>query len=302
VDVVTGAFSYTGRWIAERLLELGGEVVTLSRSPAPAGSPIAARTLQVADVDALARALDGAETLYNTYWIRFERGAATFERAVLNTKKLFAAAGRAGVGRVVHISVTNADRSSAFPYFRGKGEVEDALRRSGLSYAIIRPTLVFGPEDILVNNIAWGLRRFPVFLMPGPGDYRVQPVSVADTARIVVEAGLAGENVEVDAAGPETFSFEELVRLVGEAVRARRKILHTPPWLALAAGRLVGWAQRDVILTREELLGLMASLLTSDEDPLGRDRFGDWVAANADTLGRAYVSELARNFRPYAPL
>jgi uncharacterized protein YbjT (DUF2867 family) len=304
VDVVTGAFSYTGRWIAERLLDLGREVVTLSRSPAPAGSPIATRTLQFADEDGLARALDGAETLYNTYWIRFERGASTFERAVRNTKTLFAAAARAGVGRVVHLSVTNADRGAgaAFPYFRGKAELEDALRRSGLSYAIVRPTLVFGPEDILVNNIAWGLRRFPVFLMPGRGDYRVQPVSVGDTARIVVEAGLAGENVEIDAAGPETLTFEELVRLVGEAVGARRRILHTPPWLALAAGRLVGWAQRDVILTRDELLGLMASLLTSDGDPLGRDRFGDWVAATADTLGRAYVSELERNFRPYAPL
>jgi uncharacterized protein YbjT (DUF2867 family) len=302
VDVVTGAFSYTGRWIAERLLDLGREVVTLSRSPAPAGSPIATRTLQFADEDGLARALDGAETLYNTYWIRFERGASTFERAVRNTKRLFAAAARVGLGRVVHISVTNADRSPAFPYFRGKAELEDALRRSGMSYAIVRPTLVFGPEDILVNNIAWGLRRFPVFLLPGRGDYLVQPVSVGDTARIAVEAGLAGENLEVDAAGPETFTFEELVRLLGEAVGARRRILHTPPWLALVAGRLVGWAQRDVILTRDELFGLMASLLTSGADPLGRDRFSEWVAANADTLGRAYVSELARNFRPYAPL
>jgi uncharacterized protein YbjT (DUF2867 family) len=302
VDVVTGAFSYTGRWIADELRDRGREVVTLSRSPAPPGSELEARTLQFADPDALARALDGADTLYNTYWIRFERGASTFERAVANTRTLFAAAARAAVRRVIHLSVTNAASSSPLPYFRGKAELEGALRESGLSYAIVRPTLVFGPEDILVNNIAWGLRHFPVFLMPGAGDYRVQPVSVRDTARICVEAGLAEGAVEVDAAGPETLTFEQLVRLVREAVRARARVLHVPPALALAVARVVGWTRRDVILTREELAGLTASLLTSKAAPLGAERFSEWVAANADTLGRAYVSELARNFRRYAPL
>jgi uncharacterized protein YbjT (DUF2867 family) len=302
VDIITGAFSYTGRWIADELLRRGREVVTLSRSATPRGSSIAARPLQFADVEALTQSLEGAETVYNTYWIRFERGMSTFERAVRNTRALFAAAGRAGVQRLVHVSVTNAKPDSPLPYFRGKAQLEVALREAGLSYAIVRPTLVFGPEDILVNNIAWSLRRFPLFLMPGAGEYRVQPVSVRDTAWIAVEAGLADENVEVDAAGPETLTFESLARLVRRAVGARARLVHVPPRLALAASRVVGWARRDVILTREELDGLMASLLTSPDPPLGAERFSDWVVSNADTLGRAYVSELARNFRPYAPL
>jgi uncharacterized protein YbjT (DUF2867 family) len=302
VDVVTGAFSYTGRWIAEELRGRGREVVTLSRSAPPPGSPIRAEPLQFADSDALARSLDGAETLYNTYWIRFERGASTFDRAVRNTEVLFAAAVRAGVPRIVHLSVTNAAPSSPLPYFRGKGELEDALREGGHSYAIVRPTLVFGREDILVNNIAWGLRRFPVFLMPGGGGYRVQPVSVRDTARIAVEAGLSGDEIEVDAAGPETLTFEALVRLVAAAIGAKARIVHAPARLALAAAAVVGWSHRDVMLTREELAGLTASLLTSKATPLGTERFTDWVRANANALGRAYVSELARNFRPYAPL
>lgn len=302
MDVVTGAFSYTGRWIADELLRREREVVTLSRSAALPGSPIAARPLQFADLEALTRSLEGAQTLYNTYWIRFERGPSTFERGVANTHALFTAAAAAGVRRVVHVSVTNATLDSPLPYFRGKAELEVALRESGLSYAIVRPTLVFGPEDILVNNIAWGLRRFPIFLMPGAGDYRVQPVSVRDTARIAVDAGLAEENIEVDAAGPETLTFESLVRLVRGAVGANTRLLHMHPLLALAVSQVVGWARRDVILTREELDGLMASLLTSSDSPLGSERFSDWVVANAGTLGRAYVSELARNFRPYAPL
>jgi uncharacterized protein YbjT (DUF2867 family) len=302
VDVVTGAFSYTGRWIGDLLTASGREVVTLSRSPPPPGSVIRSAPLQFADSDALARAMNGAETLYNTYWIRFERGSATFARAVENTRVLFAAARRAGVRRIVHISVTTADTASSLPYFRGKGQLEHDLATGGSSYAIIRPTLVFGPEDILVNNIAWGLRRFPVFLIPGSGEYRVQPVSVGDVARISVDAGLRDEDLAVDPAGPETLSFEDLVRLLASAMDLRRRLWHVPPSVALAAARSVGACRRDVILTRDELAGLAASLLTSNQDPLGTARFTDWVRANASTLGRAYVSELARNFRPYAPL
>jgi uncharacterized protein YbjT (DUF2867 family) len=302
VDVVTGAFSYTGRWVADRLLGAGREVLTLSRTPAPPGCRIRSAPLQFADEDALARALDGADAVYNTYWIRFERGASTFARTVANTRVLLCAARRANVGRFVHFSVTNASTGSPLPYFRGKAALEQAVAESGLSYAIVRPTLVFGPEDILVNNIAWGLRRFPVFLVPGSGEYLVQPVSVADAARIAVEAGGAGGDLAIDCAGPETISFAALVGLVADAIGVRRQLVHVPSEVALTAGRAVGWARRDVLLTRDELAGLQASLLTSREPPRGSERFGDWVAENADALGSRYVSELARNFRSHAPL
>lgn len=302
MDAVTGAFSYTGRWIAERLLSLGREVVTLSRSPSPPGSPIRSAPLQVGDPEALARSLAGVETFYNTYWIRFERGHATFPAAVENTRILLRAAERAGARRIVHLSVANAKLGASLPYFRWKEQLEHDVMASALSYAIVRPTLVFGPEDILLNNIAWGLRRFPVFLVPGGAGYRVQPVSVQDTARIAVDAGLSDEDLSIDAAGPETFTFEGLVRLLAAAMGVRRWFVRVPPAAALGAGRAVGWVRRDVILTRDELDGLQASLLTSREPPRGVDRLSDWVRTNAGTLGRAYVSELARNFRPYAPI
>lgn len=302
MEAVTGAFSFTGRWIAERLLASGREVRTLSRTPPPPGSPIRAEPLQFRDEEALTRSLAGAETLYNTYWIRFERSGNTFDRAVENTRVLLRAARRAGVRRIVHVSVTNPSASSPLPYFRGKAQVEVDVAASGLSYAIVRPTLIFGPEDILVNNSAWGLRRFPVFLVPGSGDYLVQPVSVRDTARIAVEAARTGGNVTLDAAGPETISFVELVRLLARGIGERRRLVHVRPRIALAAARAVGWTRRDVILNGDELAGLTASLLTSKEPPLGTDRFGDWVEENAASLGKTDVSELARNFRPHAPL
>ena len=305
MDVVTGAFSFTGRAIAEELLDRGRKVRTLTRRDAP-GDPLAARIeraeLQFRDQERLRRALDGIDTLFNTYWVRFAHGVTTFGRAVENTRLLLRAARAAGVRRVVHVSVTNPSLASPLPYFRGKAEVERDVAASGLSYAIVRPTLVFGPRDILVNNIAWGLRRSPVFPIANDGSYRVQPVSVEDTATICVDAAGGEENLVLDAAGPETISYDELVRLVAAAVGSNARIVYLPSPVVLALARATGTVRRDVLLTAEELAGLQASLLVSDLPPLGRASFSSWVAANGEALGRGYVSELARNFRPYDPL
>lgn len=305
MDVVTGAFSFTGRAIAEELLDRGRKVRTLTRRDAP-GDPLAARIeraeLQFRDQERLRRALDGIDTLFNTYWVRFAHGVTTFGRAVENTRLLLRAARAAGVRRVVHVSVTNPSLASPLPYFRGKAEVERDVAASGLSYAIVRPTLVFGPRDILVNNIAWGLRRSPVYPIANDGSYRVQPVSVEDTATICVDAAGGEENLVLDAAGPETISYDELVRLVAAAVGSNARIVYLPSPVVLALARATGTVRRDVLLTAEELAGLQASLLVSDLPPLGRASFSSWVAANGEALGRGYVSELARNFRPYDPL
>jgi NADH dehydrogenase len=299
IDVVTGAFSYTGRHIAEALLTRGRRVRTLTRRPPDPSHPLAG-SVEVAQFtfdDVLVESLHGADTLYNTYWVRFERGATTFERAVENTAALFAAAKQAGIRRVVHISVANPDTGSPFPYFRGKAQTEEALRETGLSHAIVRPTLVFGPEDILVNNIAWGLRHVPIFLIAGDGGSEVQPVSVRDTASICIEAGTRDENVVLDAAGPERWAYEDFVRLIARAVGGRARIRHSSMRVALYAARTAGVLLRDVVVTRDELAALGAGLLVSHEEPLGSDRFETWLMENADRFGRRYHSELARNFR-----
>jgi NADH dehydrogenase len=298
LDVVTGAFSYTGRHIAEALLERGRSVRTLTRKPDPSHTlaPKVERAPFIFD-DSLLESLSGADTLYNTYWVRFERGETTFARAVENTRTLFRAAAEAGVRRVVHISVANADANSPFAYFRGKAATEEALRHSGLSHAIVRPALVFGPGDILVNNIAWALRHVPVFLIAGDGRDEVQPVSVFDTAKICVEAGAREDDVALDAAGPERFAFEDFVRLIKRATGGRALIRRASPNLVLASSRVAGLLLRDIVLTRDELGMLQAGLLVSHEPPLGRDSFEAWVSENGRMLGRRYASELRRNFR-----
>ena len=298
--IVTGAFSYTGRYVARRLLDQGVHVRTLTRIPNAEDTladHVEAAPLDFSDPDGLSRSMQGAGVFYNTYWIRYAHGRVTFDLAVENTRTLFEAARRAGVGRVVHFSVTNASSESGLPYFRGKAEVEDMLVGLGIPYAIIRPTLVFGVGDLLLNNMAWALRRFPVFPVYGNGDYPVQPVYIEDLAAQAVEAGSQSESSVADAAGPDTFSFEGLLRLLASSMGVRKWFLHTPPGVGLALTGLVGLLMRDMALTHDEVVGLMEGLLTSEESPTGTTRLSDWLAENGDGLGRRYVSELRRNFR-----
>ena len=300
LNVVTGAFGYTGKYIARRLLADGIRVKTLTghpERPNPFGAQVVAAPFNFDDVPTLIDQLSGASTLYNTYWVRFSRGKVTFDRAVENTRTLIQAAKDAGVGRIVHVSITNPSLNSSLPYFRGKAQVEEAIIDSGISYAIIRPTVIFGIEDILINNIAWLLRRFPLFVVPGGGGYRFQPIFVEDLAGLAVDAGGQEDNLILDAAGPETYTFDEFVRLVGQTMGSRTKIVHLPSALALGISKIVGYFLGDVVLTRDEITGLMSDLLISDAPPAGNTSLKSWLTINVATLGGSYTSELDRHYR-----
>lgn len=296
VDVVTGAFSYTGKAISARLMEHGRTVRTLTRRPAPAGSPIEAFPFNFDEPDLLRASLEGVDTVHNTYWVRFERGQVEFSEAVANTITLIHAARDAGVRRFVHVSITKPDLQSPLPYFRGKAVMERALIESGLSYAIVRPTVIFGRGDVFINNIAWILRRFPAFGIPGDGSYRIQPVHVDDVARICVETGGLDVSLIRDAAGPEIFSFKEFVRTIADGIGRPRPMLNLPVPMALGVARLIGLLVGDVVLNRQELAGLMAGLVASDRPPDGEISLTNWIELHAQELGRSYSSEIARNY------
>lgn len=300
MNVVTGALGYIGKYIARQLLDSGEAVRTITTHPDklnPFGDTVEAFPYNFDDPEKLAATLRGASTLYNTYWIRFEYGAATFQQAVRDTITLFQCAKKAGVRKIVHISVTNASLESLLPYYRGKGLQEQALIDSGMSYAIVRPTLVFGKEDILVNNIAWLIRTFPVFPIFGDGGYKLQPVYVGDLAAIAVAYARDPKSVIQDVIGPETFTFEEFVRLVSGKIKPGVKLIHIPPTIGIRLGQVIGLAVRDVILTRDELRGLMDGMLTSGQAPNGHTRFSEWFELHKDEIGSAYSSELRRHFR-----
>ncbi|MCC6129093.1 MAG: NAD(P)H-binding protein [Acidobacteria bacterium] len=297
LHAVTGAFGYSGRYIARRLLERGIEVRTLTNSPSRK-SPLSGRIdvcpLSFGEPGRLAESLRGVSVLYNTYWVRFNARTFTHTEAVENTLTLFRAAKEAGVARIVHVSITNPSEDSPLEYFSGKARLERALKESGLSYAILRPTVLFGEEDILVNNIAWMLRRFPVFGVFGDGRYRLQPIYVDDLAALAVAQAWDRANVTIDAIGPETFTYRELVQTIGEAIGKTRPILSLPPAAGYAAGWLLGKLLGDVVITKPEIEGLMAGLLHVTSPPAGQTKLSAWAKENHATLGIRYASELGR--------
>jgi NADH dehydrogenase len=297
VHTVTGAFGYSGKYIATRLLERGHTVHTLTNSTHranPFGDQITVHPFNFDDPAALTKSLRGVSVLYNTYWVRFNHRLFTHADAMRNTLTLFEAAQRAGVERVVHVSITNPSEDLGLEYFAGKAQLEAALQSSGLSYAILRPAVLFGKEDILINNIAWTLRRLPIFGVFGDGSYRIQPIYVDDLAALAVELGAHTENVTLNAVGPETFTFRELVAEIGHIIGKPRPIVSMPPRLAYAATRVVGWLVQDVFLTWEEVEGLMAGTLAVDTPPTASTKLTEWAKEHADTLGRSYANELAR--------
>ena len=299
-DAVTGATSYTGRFIAERLVAAGRGVTDLTRRPGgthPLGATARFAPLDFEDPAGLARSLAGVDTLYNTFWIRFEHGSVTYPWAIDRSRILFAAAAQAGVRRIVHISVINAAHDAPTAYFRAKATVEDALIGAGISYAIVRPTVTFGPGDILLNNLAWTLRRLPVFGIPGDGRYPIQPVHIDDIADLAVRAGPLDVPMVVDAAGPDTYTFREFVALVREAIGSRALVVPMPVGAALLAARLIGLVVRDEVLRRDEVTELETGLMRSAAAPTGTIRLASWLAANGDGLGRRWSSELDRHFR-----
>jgi nucleoside-diphosphate-sugar epimerase len=300
LDLVTGAFSYSGARIAKRLLNNGRGVRTLtfhSDRPHPLREQVETLPYRFDDQVALAESLAGVSTLYNTYWVRFDHGGASFANAIANSRALFCAAKRAGVTRIVHVSIANPSLESKLPYYRGKALVELALAEVDVPYAIVRPTLVFGGErDVLVNNIAWILRRMPIFALPGSGRYPVQPVHVEDLARICVQAGQLDCDAIIDAAGPERMTFGELVRAIRDAVRGRSPIVHLPQTAMSVAARALGLLVDDVVLTADEIRGLTAGLLVSHDPPLAQIAFSDWLAENSSSIGNAYANELQRHF------
>ncbi|MFN8453858.1 MAG: NAD(P)H-binding protein [Anaerolineae bacterium] len=297
LHVVTGAFGYSGKYIAHKLLAQGCSVITLTNSTNrnnDFAGQVKAFPFNFERPAELARSLEGVKVLYNTYWVRFNHKLFKHADAVQNTLRLFEAAKAAGVQRVVHISITNPSENSPLEYFSGKARLERALRESGMSYCILRPTVLFGKEDILINNIAWALRHLPVFGVFGDGQYKLQPIYVEDLADLAVKSGESRENVVIDAIGPETFTYKGLVATIGELIGVRKPILPVPPDLGYLAGQVIGRWVGDVMITREEIEGLMANLLYVDSPPAGTTKLTEWIRAHADTLGLRYTSELAR--------
>lgn len=296
---VTGAFGFSGRHIAKELLEQGHEVITLTgrpNRPNPFGEKVQAYHFNFNNPEKLVETLKGVDTLINTYWVRFNYKESTFQRAITNSRILFQAAKKAGVRKIVHTSITNPDRHSQLPYFWGKALLEEDLMNLGLSYAILRPAVLFGDKGILINNMAWFLRYTPVFGIPGNGKYQMQPIHVKDFAELAVDAINSNENQIIQAIGPETYTFEEMMKMLRKTVKSRSLLIHVPPMMAYYATKILGWVLGDVILTKDEVVGLKENRLFVDAPGVGAIKLSEWVQENAGILGKQYFNELKGHF------
>ena len=299
MDVVTGAFSYSGGAIASALIENGRRVRTMTGHPNRAGddTSVEVRPLDFDDQLGLVKSLEGATTLYNTYWVRFPHGRETHATAVANSRVLFAAAARAGIRRIVHVSITHADPASPYPYFSGKAAVEADLRDLGVPYAVARPAILFGGNGVLLNNIGWLLRRLPVFAVGGRGDYRIRPIHVDDLARLCLQLGERPDNVTVDAVGPDSLPFLDMVRAIRTAVGSRALVVPAPGWAIPPLSAALGAALHDVLLTRAEYQAMADGLADSDAPATGSTSLTEWIAGHGNELGRSYANELTRHYR-----
>ena len=303
LHTVTGAAGYTGRYITQLLLQQGHRVQSITGHPDqdnPFGDQVPLHPFNFDQPDLLRQNLEGTDTLFNTYWIRVDHGGRTHRQCVEQTRVMFQAAREAGVHRIVHISITNADPGSDLPYFRGKGQVEEALLDlKGVSHAILRPTVLYSLEDILLNNIAWTLRKFPAVFLPGRGKYGIQPVFVEDLADLAVQAMDQEGNLEIDAVGPEVYSYAMLVKTIRSKIGARCAVLPMPGGLTYLAGKALGLMLGDIVLTRDEIKGLSRGLLVSrsSEPAPCPTKLSEWLSEHGDQLGRSYANEVKRHYQ-----
>ena len=298
LDVVTGAFSYSGGAIARALAENGRRVRTITGHPSRAGdaTSVEVRPLDFDDQLGLVESLRGATTLYNTYWVRFARGPIDHDLAVANSTTLFRAAKRAGVQRIVHVSITHPSIQSPLPYFRGKALVERALAESEVSFAVLRPAILFGGDGVLLNNIAWLLRHLPAFAVGGRGDERIRGIHIDDLAELAVAKGSERDDSVTDAVGPERPTFLELVTHIRSAVGSRSPIIRVPGALMPPLSRLLGLALGDVLLTKDEYVAMSSGLADTDGPATGATALSEWLAEHGGSLGLTYANEIDRHF------
>jgi uncharacterized protein YbjT (DUF2867 family) len=299
--LITGASGFIGGAVTQRLIDRA-DIRGLTSHPAKNrfGDRVKSFPYDFSRPDRMAEAFRGVDVFVNSYYVRFNYGGLTFDDAVERSLVLIDLAREAGVRRIVHVSVSNANETSDLPYYRNKARIERLVADAGIDYTILRPALVVGDGDILVNNIAYFLRRLPAFTIFGDGSYRVQPMTVDAFGEIVVEAIDGGHrNAILPVAGPSDWTFLEMVHAVRRAVASRALLVRAPAWFALAGLQVAGLFLGDVVLTSDEVKGLTREYLYADR-PIRRGAdFSAWLAdpAVASTLGRKYESELARHFR-----
>jgi uncharacterized protein YbjT (DUF2867 family) len=295
VVAVAGGTGLVGGAIARELAARGHKVVVLTRRPPSTGGPFEYRRADATRPDGLAAALAGVEALvislaFRNSPIEAPRRGQTFELVdAAGTETLVAAAREAGIRRLVYISGAGAAPDAAKHWFRAKWRAEEAIRGSGITYTILRPSWIYGPGDHSLNRFVGFSRWLPFIPQIGNGRQLLAPVFVGDVGALVADAlaTQAADNVALDVGGPETMTMDEIVRTALRVLGRRRPILHapvalmkaltapltvlpSPPMTPSAIDFIVQSAQVDIGPLREKLprrLTPLAEALATYMDP-----------------------------------
>ncbi|MDE1834491.1 MAG: NAD(P)H-binding protein [Candidatus Micrarchaeota archaeon] len=298
-DVVIGGTGFTGKYITKCLLKYKHKVVALTKHvnrDNEFGRKITIKPLDFENQENLVETMNGSRCVFNTYWVRFNYGGSSFDEAVRNSKAIIDACVDAKVKRLVHISVLDPSKNYKYDYFRAKMEVESYIEKSGLSYAILRPALLFGEEDILMNNITYLIRKYGLFFIFGSGEYKVTPTYVGDVAKEAVLQSRLNKNIIEDALGPEAFGFEELVRYIATTIGRPTRVAHLNKAFIPLVSKFLNICMHEPVVTSDEMGLLMDNGLYSDSKPIGSIRFSKWLKERKDTYGTEYHSETKRHF------
>lgn len=235
--LVTGATGFVGRNLVEMLagdanlrvrvlLRPGGSAEKL-----PRGVPVHAMMGNLLDADSLLAAMDGVHTIYHLVGTDTRgRHAQLTDVDITATKAIIEAAQAARVGRIIYLSRVGADRGSAYPMLKAKGEIEELIRGSGIAHTIFRTSVLFGVGDRFSEHIAMLVRAFPVFLVPGDGEATFQPLWVDD---LVTCLAMALEDLDlldqtISLGGPEILSYRRIAMRIMHALGSPRPIIGMP--------------------------------------------------------------------------
>ena len=243
-DVVTvfGGTGFLGRRVVRHLRDKGFSVRIASRHPSSSRDDDPHVRLIGADIRerrSVETAVVGAFGVVNAVSLYVERGTDTFQALhVAAAERVAEQARKAGVERLIQISGIGADAASHSPYIRARGQGEQAVRQAGAGAVIVRPAVMFGPDDAFLNTLVQLLRWLPVYPMFGRGETRLQPVNVEDVgeavARLMQRTGR--QAITVECGGPRVYAYEELLRTIARAANVKRVLVPVPfaAWHALA--------------------------------------------------------------------
>lgn len=264
--LVTGGTGFVGNAIVKELLEGSFKVRVLARHPERARLLASSGCqLQKGDVTSISSVLKAItpeiETVIHLVGILAESKGASFRAVhVDGTRNVVEACKGMGVGRLLHMSALGAREGAVSEYHRTKWEAEEIVRASGLDYTIFRPSVIFGPLDHFTTVFAKMMRLFPVVMVPGSGQSRMQPVFVEDVAKAYALALKRKDTIgrTLELGGPEVLTFDEIIERIGEAAGRQRRKLHVPMPLmkanALLAEKLLSKPpfSRDALKMLEE--------------------------------------------------